>query len=362
MKSVNSFNQVQQSTTPYRFAHPSPSILGKRVFLTGATGFIGQRLLNRLLSHQCYVTGTIRKSPPRIHRSNQSVSWVSCDLGRSDNTLGEAIEGCDYVFHLAAATRSTRSQNLVAKNVLAFRAVLDACAAARRPPKLVYVSSLAAVGPSIGNQLLTEEVPKRPVSYYGKSKAACENLAIEYAESFPISIVRPPIVLGPGDRNGFQLFNSIKRWRYHMVPGFRDHLFSVIHVDDLSTALIRVAELGRRISRDNPSQGIYFATGDSVLTYAGLGKQIGIAVGHTETKLLRVPKWSLRAVGAINDIISRITGKQTFLNHDKCREGTAGSWACSGTKLRTETGFRVSASFEQRLAETAEWYQREGWY
>ena len=358
MRSVNSSHQFQTSISPFQFVAPAPRIDGKRIFVTGATGFIGRRLLPRLVSRECQVLGSTRSNPLP---SSQKVQWIQSNLGVDQLSLREKIEGCDYVFHLAAATRSARSADLVAQNTSSFRAVLEACAAIRRPPKLVFVSSLAACGPCVGDQLHTEDVKKRLISFYGKSKAACEDLAFEYAEQIPISIVRPPIVLGPGDRNGFKLFQSIKRWRCHLVPGYSNHLFSLIHVDDLVSALIRVAELGRRISPDSASQGVYFATSDCVLTYAGLGRQIGFAVGHDKIKFLRIPKWLMRFAGSMNELVGQATGKSKFLNRDKCREGTAGSWACSGEKLRTETGFRVEATLESRLKETANWYQTEGW-
>lgn len=361
MKSVNSLNQVQTSISPYAFAIPTPSIAGKRVFITGATGFIGNRLLRRLLANDCQVKCSIRANRSQVRYSAKNLDWVRGDLRVKTPWLPKAIDGCDYVFHLAAATRSARSADLPEINTSTFRTVLEACAAARRPPKLVFVSSLAAAGPSSGNRLLSETDEKNPVSHYGKSKAACEDLAAEYAGKIPISIVRPPIVLGPGDGNGFELFKSIKRWRCHLVPGFQDHLFSVIHVDDLVSALLRVAESGQRLGGTDPSKGIYFATSDSVLTYAGLGQQIGLAVGHPNVKLLRVANWMLRSAGLINELIGRITGKPRLLNRDKCREGTAGSWACSAEKLRKETGFRVETPLEERLAETAEWYRQAGW-
>ena len=226
---------------------------------------------------------------------------------------------------------------------------------------MVFISSLAAVGPSSGTRLLTEEDECRPVSHYGRSKLACEQLAAKYSKRMPISVVRAPIVLGEGDEHGLELFKTIDRFHCHFVPGFRNRLFSIIHAHDLVDALIAVAERGKRLDMSSNGQGIYFAAANEVVTYADLGRQIGKAVGNRWTLVIRVIEPCIWLSGAINELIGRIKGQPQYLNLDKSREAVAGPWACSAEKLRKEVGFDISVSIQTRLQQTVAWFRQKGW-
>ncbi len=98
-----------------------------------------------------------------------------------------------------------------------------ACALAAQPPTLVYVSSLAAIGPAPTTQALRESDPVAPVSEYGRSKLAGEDFLKQYAQQIPISIIRPPMVLGPGDRVSLDLFKTIARYHLHAMPRWVNH-------------------------------------------------------------------------------------------------------------------------------------------
>jgi nucleoside-diphosphate-sugar epimerase len=209
--------------------------------------------------------------------------------------------------------------------------------------------------------LLRESDPRNPVSFYGRSKADCELAAVEFSDRFPVSIVRPPIVLGGGDRHGLQMFDLIDRWGWHVVPGFADRLFSLIHVDDLANVLINVGDRGRRLSRESASQGIYFGSGDETLTYADLGRLIGKALGRTQTRIIRIARPLMWAFAAINEIKGRLISQAQFLNMDKYREAFAGSWACSNEKLKEEIGGAPFPPLLLRLRQTVDWYRQRGW-
>ena len=87
-----------------------------------------------------------------------------------------------------------------------------------------------------------------PVSHYGRSKRAGELAVMDFASQVPTTIVRPPIVVGERDRDAFQWFQLIQKLGIHVTPGFSDHHYSLIHVDDLVSALMLAAERGSRLT------------------------------------------------------------------------------------------------------------------
>ncbi len=331
------------------------------VLVTGATGFIGSRLVRRLILDGKRVLCLARTSSDVSQLEGLGCSIAYCDLVKQPERINDAIANVEIVYHLAASTHTIGSNKLVQINTKATNTILQACATRPSPPTIVLVSSLAAVGPSSGFPPHTESTPRNPVSFYGQSKSACEQAAINSCDELPISIVRPPIVLGEGDRHGIELFRSIDNWGVHLVPGFSNPLFSVIHVDDLVAALTTVAERGERLTSDSESQGIYFASSDEIFTYADLGRLIGKALGKKRTRVLRVAKPCMWTYAVFNEIKSRYQGVAEFLNLDKFAEAFAGSWTCSNEKLKQQTGFHPSAPMLQRMIQTVDWYRQHKW-
>ncbi|HEY5139391.1 MAG TPA: NAD-dependent epimerase/dehydratase family protein, partial [Methylococcales bacterium] len=137
------------------------------------------------------------------------------------------------VFHLAGLLKAVRNDDFVRVNAGGVESVAAACDERAEPPVFVVVSSLAAAGPCAVDRPRAESDLPTPVSAYGRSKLAAELAATKYAARVPISIVRPPIVFGDGDRAVLELFRPIARWGIHIVPGLRQRRFSLIHVTDV---------------------------------------------------------------------------------------------------------------------------------
>ena len=331
------------------------------VLVTGANGFIGQRLVARLIERGESVRCLIRPGKKIAGNLGNQCDKTYGNIVESPSAIVKAIANVHTVYHLAASTHTVHSRDLIRINVAATENLLKACATRKSPPSIVLVSSIAAVGPNLNSSSHRENAPCHPVSFYGRSKLACERIAKEYSRQLPISIVRPPMVLGEGDRQGLQLFRTIDQWGWHFVPGFSTRRYSVIHVDDLANMLMAVAARGKRLTQSSATQGIYFAAAPEALSGSELGQLIGMALGREETRIWKVGRLGICSYAIFNEIRARVSGKPQYLNIDKFREIFSGSWVCSSEKMANEVGVVAVATMLQRLEQTAEWYRQHGW-
>ncbi len=175
--------------------------------VTGATGFIGHHLVQLLTERGQQVSCLVRRDSDRSGVEAFDPNYCVGDV-TDLNSLRRAVHGIDVVYHLAGLTKSLRADELIRVNELGTRNVSLACAEMTHPPILVVASSLAAAGPAVSDRPRREIDPPRPVSVYGRSKRAGELAAREYAARVPTTIVRPPIVFGEGDKDGFNLFQG----------------------------------------------------------------------------------------------------------------------------------------------------------
>lgn len=392
-----------------------------RVFVTGGRGFIGRFLVRNLSARNCQVAALVRRDPRTGGPWPAAAAPVYGDILEPDAYRRE-IEKADFVFHLAGCLRSPRREDFWRINVGGLEQLLDCCMGRTKPPRIVVVSSLAAAGPS-GNRPRTEADPPRPVSDYGRSKLDAERLAARYADRLPITIVRPPIVLGEGDTMGWRMFASVARWGVHLHPTLRRTEYSLIHVADLVDLLwgaahsdhvvqpssfhrwdqqSAFAQSARENSWGSPPpaagdavlrggsprwgsgratfrtrgeassaeqsllertapadpDGVFFAAAEA-MTYAELGRRIAAALGRRRVLVLPVAAAIIRWAGRAGQWAGRISGRPVYLNTDKAREITAGSWVCSADKARRLLGFSPQP-FSLRLKETVESYRQAG--
>jgi len=334
-------------------------MIKKRVLVTGGSGFIGLNLTSRLVQMGMDVHCLVRSSSDTKPLIQLGVRLITADLTGDLNSTDLGSSQYDWVIHLAGTTNLPNRDEKIRINVGGTRNLLQALCGTPKPPTFVFISSLAAAGSSSLDNALTETSPCQPVSDYGHSKLQAEQVSREFASQMPISIVRPPIVLGPHDREGLVLFKLIQQSGIHFVASYSTHFFSVIHVEDLIESIVKVAETGERVTSTSLSQGIYFATSDEAPSYCELGKMIGRAVGQKRVWCVPTPKWSILATGVINSNLNRFFGQRYFLNLDKAREAVAGSWTCSNAKLK-ELGWQLPEPLQIRLNQTAAWYRQQG--
>lgn len=187
-----------------------------RIAITGGTGFVGSHLIDAAIAAGHDVAALTR----REQQDREGVTWVSGDL-HDRAALERLVDDADAVIHVAGVIRAHCADTFEKGNVEGTLAML-AAATAGGLRRFVHVSSLAAREPNL--------------SLYGASKAQAEGLV--HGSGLDWSIVRPPAVYGPGDKETLELFRMAKLGVMLMPPKGR---VSVIHVHDLCRLLLRLA-------------------------------------------------------------------------------------------------------------------------
>ncbi len=258
-----------------------------RVFVSGASGFIGGVLCAQLLERGHEVDALVRRAGSEPPGTRPISGDLSDDL-RMHEALAESMPGC--VIHLAAEIASQRSERKVeAINVRGTESLISATLIASGPnprtegtPRFVFASTVVT-GDAHG-ELLTEETPLPVRTPYGRSKQLGERLVLE--SGLPAVVVRPSHVYGPGGWYVDELIAQLRRPGRLAVIGDGANLWDVVHVHDVASALVLAAE-------DAPAGSIYHVADDEPITFndfmALTARELGLgAPRHVPTALARL--------------------------------------------------------------------------
>lgn len=327
-----------------------------RVLVTGATGFIGAALAERLTARGDRVRALVRATSRTVALERLGAELVRGDV-REASTLPPAVEGCDAVVHLAGAVKALRPSEFFAANGEGTRHVAEACARAAQPPRLVYVSSLAAAGPAREGRPRREADPPAPVSRYGESKLAGERAVRAVAERVEASIVRPPIVYGPRDQELMPQLLRMARLGVVVRAG-GEKRYSLVHVADLCEGILAVLDRGRRLAGEG-AQGIYFLDGGPDHTWDEIALAACSAAGR-RARVIRVPELASLAVVAGASAAAALTRRANILSFDKLKEMLQPAWTCTSERARAEVGYAPRYPLAEGMADAVAWFRAQG--
>jgi len=217
------------------------------IFLTGGTGFIGSHLARRLCELNYELICLARKtSNIATLRSLPNTKVVYGDL-RDIDRIGEALTGVDIVIHAGAVLHGGKhsAEDFYEIN---YKATIDLARLAlkNRIKKFLFVSSIAAIGPRKNVNVLNEGAEYNPVDEYGHSKMLAEKVLLEmwHKQNFPVVIIRPSFIYGPGDRHGiFRYCNLVKIGLFPLIG--KDGPFrSICFISDLVKGITQTIEYG----------------------------------------------------------------------------------------------------------------------
>jgi dihydroflavonol-4-reductase len=320
--------------------------------VTGGSGFVGSWVVDRLVAAGARVRCLVRTTSRRAFLPEATVELASGDVTDA-TSVGRAMEDVEYVFHVAGLIKAARTSAFELVNVEGTRNVVSAAAAnTASVRRVLVVSSLAAVGPSRSGQPADENWEARPISPYGRSKLRAEEVARSFQDTVPLTIVRPPSVYGPRDRETLLVFYLA---RLPLRPAIgRNGAISVIHVGDLADGIIRAATHPAAVG------ATFFLTGDEAPAMSELLELIAVVSGRRGFSV-PIPPTLVRAAGLLAGAAGDRLGAPLIFDRWKAEEIAIGQWACSNALARERIGFAPSISLRAGLTQTANWYQKVGW-
>ena len=322
-----------------------------KALVTGATGFVGGHLVDRLLARGDTVTALVRSEQRAASLRERGVRLVLGDLADL-GALQAAVPGQDVVYHVAGQLGASNEAALMAANRDGTRNLAETCLNAGEWPRFVLVSSMAAGGPARRGAPKRANDDDQPVTMYGRSKLAAERVL----PGLPVfwTVVRPPVVYGPRDREGFlPLFKAIK---FGIAPMFGDGSMevSLIHVSDLADALVlagTTADISHRVFYVNHPETVTGA--DIVRTIARAMKRSPLPVP--------IPRWAAAITLGLTGMWADVFRQKSILHPDKLHEFYQEAWTADASPFIAATGWQPKLDLEQGVSDTAAWYRKAGW-
>ena len=331
-----------------------------KALVTGATGFIGSTLVEELDTLGFEVFALMRRASSSANLEGLKYQIIEGDLSNQDS-LNKAVQGMDYVFHLAGATTAPNRLGYFEANSEGTRRLAKAVADFQpQLARFVYVSSLAAAGPAQSLTPRTEIEASTPVSAYGESKLQGERELDPYISKYPISIVRPPMVYGPKDKGVFVMIQSVSHNLMPILKGSTvggHKYYSAIYAKDLCRGVVQAAVVSKEKS---PSGDVFYLSGDGVHTYLEIMTTIAEKL-NCDPLRINVPKFFVRLAAASLSGVGLLTRKTFPLNLDKVNEILPDYWICSNQKAKRVLGFSPEFDLSTGMAHAIEWYKRQKW-
>ena len=304
-----------------------------RVALTGGTGFLGGHVIQSLLDAGAKVTALTRK--PQAER--KGVIWVEGSL-TDTASLDRLLKGADTLVNLASLTKAVSRNIFFDINVTATKNVFDAAAKAK-VKHVLHISSLAAREPRL--------------SHYGASKAGTELLLTARNWSFGWTILRPPAIYGPGDKEILKLLKATKLGVLP-APGSIKNKVSMIHAKDLANAIAILA------AGSNSSAILEIDDGK---TGGYRLKEIAEALAgpnQKAPKTFSLPFWAIGTIGAINGMFASAINRPAMLTLSTARYLCHPDWTVREPRRPNLPNWSPQFDLKTGLKDTTDWYKKNG--
>jgi nucleoside-diphosphate-sugar epimerase len=324
-----------------------------RVLVTGASGFTGRHLCERLAGdgHEVRV---IDRNPARAHHwRDVGVDVVIGDIVEFE-VATRATRNIDKVYHLAALFRQEGVPREAFRhvNVTGTRNLLEASVRSG-VQRFIHCSTVGVHG-VIDSPPANEDAPYRPGDHYQRSKMEGERVALHYMQrgGMAVTVFRPAGIYGPGDLRFLKLFKAINSGRFWMI-GTGEVFYHLVYIDDLIDGILLCG------STDEAAGEIYILAGEEYVTLNVLTSLIAEVLGVPPTRR-RVPVWPVYAVAYLTELVCALLRVHPPLYRRRV-DFFRKNRAFDTTKARKELGFNPQIDLRTGLQRTAGWYRARGY-
>jgi len=311
-----------------------------KALVTGANGFIGSHLVDRLLKEEVQVTVLVRAGSNLRWLQDKAVTMIKGDLTDADS-LASGVKGQDYIFHVAALIRAVNRQPFYEVNVKGTENLLQAVIDNQVDlKKFIFISSLEAAGPSSGGVAVKENDQAHPVTDYGRSKLQAEELLQNYGDQIPYGIIRPPVVYGPRDPAFYQFFKQVRR---HLILniGLQAQSVSCVYIENLVEAVW--------LSANNDARSTMYHVCDPETPGSLIEMQFQIAriMGIKRCLVCRIPCGAFWLLCLGGEIWQKITRCPLWISLVRYKTYSQPVWRCDAEKISEELGYQPLCSREE---------------
>ncbi len=324
-----------------------------KVLVTGASGFLGSWIAQRLVEAGHPVRALVRKTSNRkFLETLNGLEFAEGSVEDAD-AVNAAMDGVDAVIHSAGLVKARNEQEYHRTNVEGTRNVTAAAAALKgKVKRAVIVSSLEAAGPSPDGQPIPDH-QEEPITLYGRSKLAAEKAALEFKDQLEVVILRPTAIYGPRDMEIYDAFKSVNRGLLPTVAGGKA-LVTYIYAPDCADACIRA------LHAPVPSGSVYFVDdGCEALSQKAMLEDIEAALGKKAFIRLSLPVGVLKAVSHSVKAFGKLTNRAVMLTPEKANM-LLQHWVSSSARARNELKWTPQVPWKEGVVKTVAWYRENG--
>lgn len=326
----------------------------KKVLVVGAGGFTGGFICEECLRRGWEVWAGVRESTSRRYLADERLKFLILDFENPETLADSLSQPFDYIIYNLGATKCLNFTDFNRINYQYLQYFTEALKKAGRiPQKMVYISSLSAMGPADEKSYspYTEAAIPMPNTRYGASKLKAEMWLA--TSGIPTVVLRPTGIYGPRDKDYFLMFKSIKAG-FDFSVGYRRQALSFLYVEDLARACcdaLEKAQPGKTYILGEPVG--YTQKEFRRLAAEALGKRVVVPVS--------MPLWAVRAVSVMAEKIGVARGKPSTLNSDKYKIMAQRNWNIDVSRASHDFGFSPRISLPEGIRRSIDWYVKEGW-
>jgi len=322
-----------------------------KVFVTGATGMVGSHLVEKLAAEGHEIKALVRPTSKVERLKELGIELCVGDMTSSSDKLRPYLEDIEWVFHIAAHVSDWASREEMVKNNVDALSNLVHAANRDTLKRFVFIGSMAVLGMGVQDNLDESAPWIHSGDNYNYTKILAEQLAVKLArdENYPITVLRPPYIYGPRDRQFFpRVVSSLENGMFKYI-GDGNQPFTLVYVENLVDALILAAK-----QEKEPTGEIYMITDGESVTRREL---VEILCEEMDFKkpTRQVPVWLAYAVCPLFEGISKLTKKTPLINKFRIKFMHT-HLTFNIEKARRDLGYNPQVSTKDALRKSAQWF------